>query len=105
MTIAPDGSITELLSVKDLRVDFFVRKTAVHIVKDVSLTINANETVVVLGESGSGKSVTSLAVMGLLGNTGAKVTGGEVHFQGVDLLTLPANERRKYRGGQISMIF
>ena len=105
MTIAPARSTKELLAVKDLRVDFYIRKKSVHIVKDVSLTINANETLVVLGESGSGKSVTSLAVMGLLGSSGAQVTAGEIHFEGVDLLTLPANERRKYRGAKISMIF
>lgn len=93
-----------MLSVKDLRVDFSIRKQSVPIVRDVSLTINANETVVVLGESGSGKSVTSLAIMGLLGGR-AKVTAGEVHFEGVDLLTLPENERRKYRGDKIAMIF
>lgn len=93
-----------MLAVKDLRVDFSIRKEAVPIVRDVSLTINANETVVVLGESGSGKSVTSLAIMGLLGG-GARVTAGEVYFEGVDLLTLPDNERRKYRGDKIAMIF
>jgi len=105
MTIAPDMNRTELLAVKDLRVDFFIRKRAVHIVKDLSLRIKADETVVVLGESGSGKSVTSLAIMGLLGSSGAKITAGQMYFEGVDLLTLPPNERRKYRGKKIAMIF
>ncbi len=103
--------ISPLLDVRNLCVDFTIQKDVVKAVKDISFIVAPGETVGIVGESGSGKSVTSLSVIGLLPNT-AKVTG-EILFSNprspntnpVNLVTLPANKKRNYRGGLISMIF
>ncbi len=73
-------------------------------VDDLSLTVNAGETLGLVGESGSGKSVTALAVLRLLQSPG-RVTGGRVIFEGRDLLTLSETEMRGVRGSRISLIF
>jgi ABC-type dipeptide/oligopeptide/nickel transport system ATPase component len=73
-------------------------------VDDLTLTIEAGETLGLVGESGSGKSVTALAVLRLLQPPG-KVTGGRILFEGRDLLNLPETEMRSIRGGRISLIF
>lgn len=103
--------ISPLLDVRNLCVDFTTQKDVVKAVKDISFIVAPGETLGIVGESGSGKSVTSLSVIGLLPNT-AKVTG-EILFSNprspntnpVNLVTLPANKKRNYRGGLISMIF
>ncbi|HEY9633085.1 MAG TPA: ABC transporter ATP-binding protein [Coleofasciculaceae cyanobacterium] len=102
---------TPILEVRNLCVKFESEKEVVRTLKDVSFTLALGETLGIVGESGSGKSVTSLAVMGLLPHT-AQVTG-EIWFRNSDalntdpinLLTLSAQQRRTYRGGQISMVF
>ena len=103
--------ISPLLDVRNLCVDFTIQKDVVKAVKDISFIVAPGETVGIVGESGSGKSVTSLSIMGLLPNT-AKVTGEILfsnprspHTNPVNLVTLPANKKRNYRGGLISMIF
>jgi oligopeptide/dipeptide ABC transporter ATP-binding protein len=93
-----------LLSVKDLEVTFSTRRRTVHAVNGVSFDLEAGETLGIVGESGCGKSVTSLAMLGLLAKQG-KVTNGEVQFQDRDLLKIHARDLRAIRGQHISMIF
>lgn len=71
----------------------------------MSYAVDAGETLAVLGESGSGKSVTAQAVMGILDIPPGRITGGEILFQGRDLLKLKEDERRKVRGAEMAMIF
>ncbi|UED84358.1 ABC transporter ATP-binding protein [Streptomyces profundus] len=94
-----------LLEVRDLRVEFQTRDGLIQAVNGVSYSVDAGETLAVLGESGSGKSVTAQAVMGILDSPPGRIAGGEVRFQGRDLLTLRAEERRRIRGEKIAMIF
>ncbi|QHC25615.1 ABC transporter ATP-binding protein [Streptomyces sp. GS7] len=94
-----------LLEVRDLRVEFRTRDGVARAVNGVSYTVAAGRTLAVLGESGSGKSVTAQAVMGILDSPPGFVTGGEILFQGRDLLTLGKEERRRVRGARMAMIF
>ncbi|WP_326598820.1 ABC transporter ATP-binding protein [Streptomyces sp. NBC_01803] len=94
-----------LLDVRDLRVEFRTRDGVVGAVNGVSYSVDAGETLAVLGESGSGKSVTAQAVMGILDSPPGRVAGGEIRFQGRDLLTLGREERRRIRGEKMAMIF
>jgi oligopeptide transport system ATP-binding protein len=100
---APEG--TPLLEVRDLHVEFHTRDGVAKAVNGVSYSVNAGETLAVLGESGSGKSVTAQAIMGILDMPPGKIPSGEILFQGQDLLKLPADEYRKIRGSKIAMIF
>ena len=92
------------LSVSNLRVAFESPHGLVRAVNGVSFSIRRGETVGILGESGSGKSVSVGAVMGLLDSPPARVAG-EIRFQGADLLRVPARETRRIRGNRISMVF
>ncbi|MBD0292632.1 MAG: ABC transporter ATP-binding protein [Jiangellaceae bacterium] len=94
-----------LLDVEDLHVEFRTRDGVAKAVNGVSYTLQEGETLAILGESGSGKSVTAQAVMGILDSPPGFITGGAVRFRGQDLLLLPEAERRAYRGRNISMIF
>jgi oligopeptide transport system ATP-binding protein len=94
-----------LLEVRDLRVEFRTRDGVAHAVNGVSYEVDAGETLAVLGESGSGKSVTAQAVMGILDTPPGKVTGGRIMFRGRDLLALKEEERRRIRGAEMAMIF
>ncbi|RBM11840.1 ABC transporter ATP-binding protein [Streptomyces sp. PT12] len=94
-----------LLEVQDLRVEFATRDGVVSAVNGVSYGVDAGETLAVLGESGSGKSVTALAVMGILESPPGRVAGGRILFQGHDLLTMGREERRRVRGERMAMIF
>ena len=102
--MSTSGGGTPLLDVRNLSVRFNTRDGVVQAVSDLSYTLRRGETLGVVGESGSGKSVTSLAVMGLLNRAHADVEG-EIVFEGTDLLKLSAEELRKIRGRDISMIF
>ena len=93
-----------LLSVDGLEVRFWTNRGTVHAVNGISFEISAGETLGIVGESGCGKSVTSLAILGLLPRAG-RATGGSVHFDGRDLLTLSDRELRAVRGKEIAMIF
>src|SRR6185312_3917693 len=77
----------------------------VRAVDGVSYTVDPGETVAVVGESGSGKSVTAMSVLRLIPNPPGRITGGEVWFDGRDLLKLSEEEMRHVRGGDIGMIF
>ncbi|MEV8438823.1 ABC transporter ATP-binding protein [Actinosynnema sp. NPDC051121] len=94
-----------LLEVRDLRVVFQRRGTEPFTAVDgVSFDVDPGQTVGLVGESGCGKSVTSLAIMGLLPSRGNKVTG-QVRFEGTDLLTLGDKEMRNRRGRDLGMVF
>jgi oligopeptide transport system ATP-binding protein len=101
----PEQSTAPLLEVEDLHVEFRTRDGVAKAVNGVSFTVVEGETLAVLGESGSGKSVTAQAIMGILDSPPGFVTQGEVRFRGEDLLKLPENERRRFRGRNIAMIF
>ncbi|MFE9169403.1 ABC transporter ATP-binding protein [Streptomyces kebangsaanensis] len=94
-----------LLEVRDLHVEFRTRDGVVHAVNGVTCGVDAGETLAVLGESGSGKSVTAQAVMGILDTPPGRICGGQVLFRGTDLLTLKEEERRRIRGAEMAMIF
>ncbi|HEV8250498.1 MAG TPA: ABC transporter ATP-binding protein [Gaiellaceae bacterium] len=93
-----------LLSVRDLEVRFWTSRGTVHAVNGVSFDISPGETLGIVGESGCGKSVTSLALLGILPRAG-RATKGEAIFEGRDLLKLSDQELRKVRGREIAMIF
>ncbi|CAL9459845.1 ABC transporter ATP-binding protein [Streptomyces sp. NPDC090994] len=94
-----------LLEVRDLHVEFRTRDGVAKAVNGVSYGVDAGRTLAVLGESGSGKSVTAQTVMGILDVPPGRITGGEVLFEGRDLLKLKEEERRKVRGAEMAMIF
>ncbi|MFJ9926100.1 MULTISPECIES: ABC transporter ATP-binding protein [Streptomyces] len=94
-----------LLEVRDLHVEFRTRDGVARAVNGVSYAVDAGRTLAVLGESGSGKSVTAQAVMGILDTPPGRITGGEILFQGRDLLGLGEEERRGLRGAKMAMIF
>jgi len=101
---------TPLLQIKNLTTEFTSDGIKTIAVKGISFSLNKGETVGIVGESGSGKSVTSLSVMRLIASPPGKISGGEIIYSNrngndVNLLTLPENEMRKYRGNEIAMIF
>jgi peptide/nickel transport system ATP-binding protein len=99
------GPQTPLLDVQDLHVRFDTSRGIVHAVDGISYTVKRGEVVAIVGESGCGKSVSSLAIMGLLAKPAGRVTAGRVLFEGRDLLKLSEEEMREIRGRDISMIF
>lgn len=94
-----------LLSVRDLTVDFNTPEGIVRAVNGISFDVPHGKTVGLVGESGSGKSVTSLAAMRLIPNPPGKISGGQILFEGKDLVSASEDEMRKIRGNDISMIF
>ncbi len=94
-----------LLEVRDLHVEFRTRDGVAKAVNGVTYQVHAGETLAVLGESGSGKSVTAQAVMGILDTPPGRITAGRILFQGTDLLRLGREERRRVRGARMAMIF
>lgn len=94
-----------LLQVRNLRTEFQTSRGVARAVNDVSLDIQHGEALALVGESGSGKSVTAFSLMGLIRKPTGRVTGGEVTFNGVDLLKLKESEMRDVRGNKIAMIF
>ena len=99
------GTDIPLLDVQDLHVRFDTSRGVVHAVDGISYSVRRGEVVAIVGESGCGKSVSSLAIMGLLAKPAGRVTAGRILFEGRDLLTLSAEQMREIRGRDISMIF
>jgi oligopeptide transport system ATP-binding protein len=93
-----------LLEVKNLQTHFYTRSGVAKAVEDVSFTLNESETLGLVGESGCGKSVTSLSIMRLVGPPG-KIVGGEILYKGEDVLDMSQDDLYKLRGGEIAMIF
>ncbi|MET8707021.1 ABC transporter ATP-binding protein [Streptomyces californicus] len=94
-----------LLEVRDLHVEFHTREGVAKAVNGVNYSVAEGETLAVLGESGSGKSVTAQAIMGILDMPPGKIAGGEILFKDQDLLKLKPEERRRIRGQEMAMIF
>ena len=97
--------MADLLQVKDLETSFFTPEGQVRAIDGVSFEIGEGKTLGLVGESGCGKSVTSLSIMRLVPSPPGKIVGGEILYRGRDLLTLKNEEMRKIRGNEISMIF
>jgi oligopeptide transport system ATP-binding protein len=95
----------KLVEIRNLKTHFYTEDGISPAVDGVNLYINRGETLAVVGESGCGKSVTSLSVMRLIPSPPGKIVDGEILFEGRDLLKLPEAEMRKIRGNDISMIF
>ncbi len=95
----------KILEVRNLQTSFTTERGVLKAVDDVSFDLYAGKTLGVVGESGCGKSVTSLSIMRLIPNPPGKITGGQILYKGRDLLQLGAEEMRKIRGNEISMIF
>lgn len=95
----------KILEVKNLQTSFFTEGGEIKAVDGVSFDLYKGKTVGIVGESGCGKSVTSLSIMRLIPSPPGKIVGGEINYQGKNLLNLSMNEMRKIRGNEISMIF
>jgi oligopeptide transport system ATP-binding protein len=94
-----------ILEVRDLAVEFRTRDGVVNAVNGITYTVAQGETLAILGESGSGKSVSAQAVMGILDIPPAVITSGEILFHGDDMLLMSEEDQRQIRGAGISMIF
>lgn len=102
---SPTTTDGPLLDVHNLSTYFYTPGGVLRAVDDVSFSIAQNETVGLVGESGCGKSVTALSILRLVPSPPGKIVGGQVLFQGRDLLAISAEEMRKVRGAQIGVIF
>jgi oligopeptide transport system ATP-binding protein len=94
-----------LLEVDDLHVEFRTRDGVARAINGVSFELHQGETLAILGESGSGKSVTAQAIMGILDSPPGFITGGELRYCGQDMLAMSEEQRRRIRGPEISMVF
>lgn len=94
-----------LLEVKNLRTHFFTEDGVIPAVDGVDFELRPGETLGIVGESGCGKSVTSISVLGLVPNPPGKIIDGEIIFEGRDLLKVKEAEMQKIRGNDIAMIF
>ncbi|HOX18013.1 MAG TPA: ABC transporter ATP-binding protein, partial [Spirochaetales bacterium] len=94
-----------LLEIKDLSVSFSTDSGSVEVVDKVSLSIEAGKTLALVGESGCGKTVTASSIIRILPQPYGQITGGQVLFDGTDLVQVPVDEMYKLRGGVISMVF
>jgi peptide/nickel transport system ATP-binding protein len=103
MSAMPAG--TQILEVEGLKTHFFTRDGVVRAVDGVSFAIQPGETLALVGESGCGKSVTSLSIMRLIASPPGRVVAGAIRFSGRNLLDLTEPEMRDVRGNDISMIF
>ncbi len=95
----------KLVEIRNLKTHYFTEDGVVRAVDGVNLYIKRGETLGVVGESGCGKSVTSLSIMRLIPNPPGKIVDGEIIFEGEDLIKKSEAEMRKIRGNDISMIF
>src|SRR5215203_7441749 len=103
ITYTPQDGL--LLEVEDLYVEFHTHDGIATAINGVSFDLHQGESLAILGESGSGKSVTAQAIMGILDMPPAFITGGEVRYCGQDILKLSDEDRRRVRGPEISMVF
>ena len=98
-------SAASLLEIEGLKTHFFTRDGVVRAVDGVSFSVAPGETLAVVGESGCGKSVTSLSILRLIASPPGRIVEGSIRFQGQDLLALSERGMRDIRGNEISMIF
>ncbi|GAB6145964.1 ABC transporter ATP-binding protein [Desulfocicer niacini] len=99
------NSNTAILTVQDLKVRFHTRDAVIHAVNGISFDLQPRETLGIVGESGCGKSVMSLAMMGLIPMPPGKIESGRICYDGKDLLTLSQGQMRRIRGNDLAMIF
>ncbi|MFC7341903.1 ABC transporter ATP-binding protein [Saccharopolyspora griseoalba] len=104
-TTDDEASARRLLEVEDLHVEFRTRDGVAKVLNGVNYHVDAGETLAVLGESGSGKSVTAQTVMGILDMPPGVISGGSIRFQGEDVLQATEARRRELRGESMAMIF
>ena len=97
--------MTPLLEVRDLRIAFDADHGLTRAVDGVSFSLGSGRTLGIVGESGCGKSVTALGIMGLVPLPPGRIEGGTIRFEGVDLLALSSEAMRKRRGRDLAMIF
>src|SRR5919106_5574101 len=97
--------MAELIKVRDLRTSFFTPEGEVRAIDGISFEIGEGKTLGLVGESGCGKSVTSLSIMRLVAAPPGRIVAGSIRFEGRDLLELSEREMRAIRGNEISMIF
>ncbi|HBL05609.1 MAG TPA: peptide ABC transporter ATP-binding protein, partial [Clostridium sp.] len=93
-----------LLQVKNLKTYFYLNGKEYPAVDDINFTLDEGKTMAIIGESGSGKSVTALSIMGLIDAPG-KIIHGEIHYKGENLLKKSEKAMRQIRGNEISMIY
>lgn len=101
----PSDEPTPILRIRDLRTEFITEYGVVKAVNGVSFEVAEGETLGIVGESGSGKTVTMLSVMRLIESPPGRIVGGDVQFNGHNLLGLSRREMRHIRGGRIAMVF
>ena len=101
---SPSPAAEPILQVRDLRTHFFTDSGVVRAVDGVSFSVAAGETLGIVGESGSGKTVAALSLIRLLEDP-ARIVGGEILFQGRDIVKMDTEELRRVRGGGIAMVF
>ena len=99
------GLAMNLLEIKDLVIQYKSDGVVVHAVNGIDITLEAGDTLGLVGETGAGKTTTALGILGLVPNPPGEIVQGEILFNGTDLRTLPEKEMRKIRGKEISMIF
>jgi peptide/nickel transport system ATP-binding protein len=106
-TIPPGGGGRgePVLEVEDLQTWFYTRRGVVKAVDRVSFSLRPGETLAIVGESGCGKSITALSILGLVPSPPGRIVGGAVRLNGQDLLRLPDEAMRRVRGNLVSMIF
>jgi len=104
MTHKDSCAVAPCLTLHGLNTYFFTPERLIKAVQDVDLTIPAGKTVAMVGESGCGKSMTALSILRLVPQPG-RIVGGQIKFDGEDLLQLPIEEMRRVRGNRIAMIF
>src|SRR3990167_7444749 len=97
--------MADLLEVRNLQIYFYISQGVVKAVDGVSFDVRAGETVALVGESGCGKTMSALSIMRLVPKPPGSIVGGEIIFEGRDLLTLKDEEMRRIRGAEIAMIF
>ena len=95
----------KLLDIKNLEVQYVTDEETVYAVNGIDISLNEGETLGLVGETGAGKTTTALGIMRLVPNPPGKIMGGEIIYEGENLLKLPEEEMRKIRGNKISMIF
>src|SRR4051812_30865690 len=99
------GLMGTLLQVRDLQTQFNTEEGVVHAVDGVSYDVEEGETLGLVGESGCGKSVSALSILRLIPNPPGKIVGGEIFFEGEDILKMSEEEVRHIRGNRIAMVF
>jgi oligopeptide transport system ATP-binding protein len=100
-----ESPLSPLLEVRNLRTEFVTEYGIVKAVNNVSFELNSGETLGIVGESGSGKTVAMLSVLKLIESPPGRIAGGEVWFEGFNLVKMPGDKIRDIRGSKIAMIF